>query len=123
MKIISSFLNCIFSITLFCIPLLSPSKTVAGDISINITQSILPVRFVYLNDKQQIINIWNNVTKKDKNYIIKFFINNREVKTDDNLMNIYIRFTSSIDKNYANSSPIIDVIKSNNSYEEIYTYI
>jgi hypothetical protein len=37
------------------------------------SQSILPVRFVYLQKDGNINRIWSNVTEKDEVYVVKFF--------------------------------------------------
>jgi len=64
---------CVFSLAvgaaLFCV---FPQKALAAT-NTTMSQSILPVRFVYLEKNGTIDHIWSNVTEKDSAYVVKFF--------------------------------------------------
>lgn len=103
-------------------------------------QSILPVRFVYLNSDGEIARIWNNVTQKDDFYAIKFYASGskKEISpTGKNLSN----YQELLDRrncfqegdifNYNQREPggnhkeefKVDFIKRYKSIEEIHTYV
>lgn len=40
---------------------------------VEMSQSILPVKFVYLKKSGEVAKIWSNVSEKDDLYVVKFF--------------------------------------------------
>jgi hypothetical protein len=100
-------------------------------------QSILPVRFVYLDHNGQITKIWSNVSEKDSVYIIKYFDekSQKEVALESN--NVFNSYQNIIDQTQLISGSVsaadmkgdtvqdnlaIDFVKINNTVEEIHTY-
>lgn len=63
---------------------------------INMSQRILPVRFIYLNRNGGIEKVWSNVTDADSLYAIKFFDakTQAEVSSNPKLVNDYQRVVS-----------------------------
>lgn len=132
---LSSVLNCIFSFTVLCFTIFSPPAVYAGNTFIDLEQSILPVRFIYLDSEQNIIKIWNNVGPFDRAYVIKFYTNTSEIEIDQDLIERYTNLLSQIDPfkygyistNENNTSLLrqheINLLIINDGYEEIHTYI
>lgn len=61
--------------------------------------SILPVRFVYVNDENEIVKIWNNTKEEDTKYILKYidFETNKEIEENEILANKYLAVIKNID--------------------------
>ncbi|NMA30026.1 MAG: hypothetical protein GX943_03155 [Candidatus Pacebacteria bacterium] len=104
-------------------------------------QSILPVRFVYLDNNQQIQRIWNNAKIDDQQYILKFFnsLNQEIAIVDETLIKQYfliLKLTKPFEQGfiYDREHPLeknnvsdkqfkVELRKSTFGIEEIYTYI
>lgn len=100
--------------------------------SVNFSQSILPVKFVYLDGKGGIKNIWSNVTEKDSLYIVKFLDekNKTEVRTSENLMGNYQKIARTEKSFYSGNAGqcsfdclAIDFVKSGEVLEEVHTVV
>jgi len=63
----------IIFVVLLCICGLSFPQWNAEAANVTFGQSILPVRFVYLDQEGEVSSIWSNVSAKDKVYVVKFF--------------------------------------------------
>lgn len=104
-------------------------------------QSILPVRFVYLDKNQQIIKIWNNTKANDRQYVLKFFnFENKEILiTSQELIDQYFSILEKINpfdkglifhqdaitknSSLSNKGLKIELRESDLGLEEVYTYI
>ena len=102
--------------------------------------TILPVRFVYVNDLNEIIKIWNNVKGNDRLYVLKFFKEDEKTEISENplLKRKYLEAMKGLDafkkgviysqegikskENYAQRIKV-DFSNSSTGTEEIYTYI
>lgn len=104
--------------------------------NVSFGQSILPVRFVYLDKQGGIKNIWSNVSVNDKAYVVKFFDDKtkKEVSRNEKLLGEYqksiVRKEEQIfpDKElFAKTDKkiqlSIDFIKKDNSLEEVQTIV
>ena len=105
---------------------------------VNFSQSILPVRFVYLDNQNEIQKIWSNVSSDDSLYVVKFLNqkSQKEIKMNSNIFGDYqnmIRrsklmsgelLASSLNSyNKGNSRSLsVDFIQDKNSIEEVHTY-
>ena len=74
---VNFFLKTIWMIVLICnFQIASADRAVAS--SLNVNQSILPVKFVYLSGHGYINDIWSNVGERDDLYVVKFFNEDKE---------------------------------------------
>ena len=80
----------------------NPSETVSkgtqssGSTDVNFVLTILPVRFVYV-ENNEIIKIWNNVKKDDTQYVVKFLDkNDKEITPSQTLYTQYFRIIEEI---------------------------
>jgi hypothetical protein len=113
-------------------------KNVSAD-NINFSQSILPVRFVYLNKSGSIEKIWSNISGKDSLYVVKCIDSKsqNEISMNENVLVSYqdmVKRSGAVSgtifpnmaENYFSQkneySIAIDFIKSNNYIEEVHTY-
>lgn len=102
----------------------------------NFTQSILPVRFVYLGRDGAVEKVWSNVSDRDRAYVVKFFDsgNGKEIKMNFSGVKKYCqeiktdyleaegeRVAGSF-KRSVGGSLMVDLIQRENSLEEIRTY-
>lgn len=104
------------------------------------SQSILPVRFVYLDGRGEIERIWSNVSAKDDLYVIKFFaFSRREIKpTSENvggyrkiIQSANVGFTEAnifergkfFEDNRGVVAPEVEFVQKDASIEEIHTYV
>jgi hypothetical protein len=104
------------------------SPNIAGASNVNFSQSILPAKIVYLDDKSEIKNIWSNVSAKDEIYIIKFFDlqKNIELGMDGYLWDSYQQFEiEKANYNFGEKeiSATVDFVRKNNSLEEVQTFV
>jgi len=130
-----SFIGCVMVVVLianFFLPSLANAQVV------NFSQSILPVRFVYLDNQNEIQKIWSNVSSDDSLYVVKFLNqkSQKEIKMNSNIFGDYqnmIRrsklmsgelLASSLNSyNKGNSRSLsVDFIQDKNSIEEVHTY-
>jgi|GEM_PF-1945335 len=117
--------------------LAAAGSTVAENL--NFSQSILPVRFVYLDNQNTIQRIWSNISPTDNLYMVKFI--NVKTQTEmgfsENVFNSYqdiMRKSNSVSGLIVPSAVIaspaqnnfynlaIDFIKTENSFEEVHTF-
>jgi hypothetical protein len=99
MKYLSSVLNCIFTFIFFCSFLPQNLYTVFAwndNTHTKLTQTILPVRLIYLNDYSDVVKIWNNVKSNDDKFILKFIYlkNDEEITINDELILKYSKLLS-----------------------------
>jgi len=143
MKILSSVLNCIFLFAVFFSFLLNfQISALAWDNSATNTQfeqSILPVRFIYLNNNDDVVKIFNNVTETNTAYILKFYREdtNSEVPISDSLLNNFKQLINKVDisqqgfidigQNNQNArqviGPAVEFFNSPQGLQEIHTFI
>lgn len=143
MKILSSVLNCIFLFAVFFSFLLNLRIPVqAWDNSSTNTQfqqSILPVRFIYLDENGNIIKIFNNVSELNTVYILKFYNDKTGVElpiTKDLLDKFQILidkvdmlqqgffYTASLTQKQAQTiTPHIELLNSPQGLQEIHTIL
>ena len=122
----------------------NPSETVSkgtqssGSTDVNFVLTILPVRFVYV-ENNEIIKIWNNVEKDDTQYVVKFLDQNeKEITPSENLYSQYFNIIEELDvfkhgtiydenmrisKKADNDNIYIQVNENSLEKEEIYTMI
>lgn len=82
--------NCAFFLAVGAALFLNSSEQVLAA-NTTMSQSILPVRFVYLEKDGSIDHIWSNVTEKDSQYVVKFFdIKQKEISTEKNMILTYV---------------------------------
>jgi hypothetical protein len=67
--------------------------------NVSFSQSILPVRFVYIDVNGEVVKIWNNVRKGDDVYVLKFFSfeENEELDFNSELFRIYSNVLKNLD--------------------------
>ena len=143
MKILSSVLNCIFLFAVFFSFLLNLQiSALAWDNSSTNTQfeqSIFPVRFIYLNNNDDIVKVFNNVTETNTAYILKFYREdtNSEVPISDPLLNNFKQLINKVDisqqgfidigQNNQNArqviGPAVEFFNSPQGLQEIHTFI
>lgn len=116
---------------------LPPQKALAANV--NFSQSILPVRFVYINNQGNIEKIWSNISEKDDLYVVKCIDakSQKEVSMNDKLLMSYQDMVKKsgtvsgtifpdVTRNYFsqkdNYSVAVDFLKFNNYVEEVRTY-
>lgn len=105
--------------------------------NLNFSQSILPVRFVYLGKNNEIEKIWSNVSEKDSIYVIKFFndkrgevsINERAlisyqetVKREQTSMSALPNGQAGSRQGSALANVAVDFLKTGGILEEVRTY-
>lgn len=74
---VSFFLKTIWMVVLiFNFQISTADRAMANNL--NLAQSILPVKFIYLSGHGYIDDIWSNVGVKDDLYVIKFFNEKKE---------------------------------------------
>jgi hypothetical protein len=103
-------------------------SNIAGASDVNFSQSILPVKIVYLDSESEIKNIWSNVSVKDEIYVIKFFDlqKNIELGMDGYLWNSYQQFEiEKANYNFGEKeiSVTVDFVRKNNNLEEVQTFV
>jgi hypothetical protein len=121
-----------------CLGGFSLPENVSAD-NINFSQSILPVRFIYLNNSGSIEKIWSNISDGDNLYVVKC-IDSKSQKEINMNENIFGNYQSMIEKSGTVSGTIfpnvtksyfaqnnnyniaIDFVKNNNYIEEVHTY-
>jgi len=115
----SFFVLVIFIFNFFVFPSVSEAKS-----SLNFSQSIIPVKFVYLDNKGNIENIWSNVKKNDHLYVVKFFSENdkNEVPVNDNVMSKFRNKLTMVENNNIQTLRV-DFFKNGNVLEEVHTYV
>ena len=98
------------------------------------SQSILPVKMVYVDQEGSVRNIWSNVSSGDSLYALKFldYKSNQEREMNDGLMKNYqesVLSSCSLEKSYENSifykqriSFNVDFINKGTVLEEVHTY-
>ena len=99
-------------------------------------QSILPVRFVYLDQEGEVSSIWSNVSARDKVYVVKFF--NEKTKSEVRMSEgLLARYRTAIvqDENQAgklksfvrNSNTFtqasVDFVEKGDYFEEVHTIV
>ena len=128
------------------LPSSKPQKEIISEITpksstdVEFKLTILPVRFVYVNDLNEIIKIWNNVKENDSLYVLKFFKEDEKTEISENplLKRKYLEAMKGLDAfkkgviysqegitprgNYAQRMKV-DFSNSSTGIEEIYTYI
>lgn len=88
---------------------------------VQMSQSILPVKFVYLDKHDKINNVWTNVAENDNQYVLKFLHpdGKEEAASNSELVKLFV-------KKYQNPSNnnIEDVrfLQSKDGLEEVRTY-
>ena len=102
---------------------------------LNFSQSILPVRFVYVQGGQ-IDRIWSNVSENDSAYVIKFFDTrtDREISVSADTINSYQEivnksrlvsgsvYATDVKDSTCQANLAVDFVRSNNTLEEVHTY-
>lgn len=74
-----------------------PSNQPSGSTDVNFVLTILPVRFVYV-ENNEIIKIWNNVKKDDTQYVVKFVDQNeKEITPTEKLYSQYFSIIEDLD--------------------------
>lgn len=93
--------------------------------SVNFSQSILPVKFVYLNDKKQIRKVWSNTRETDSVYVVKFFSDKdkKELAVEKKLLAKFKKASIKQEVNNNLQSLRVDFIESEGSLEEIHTFV
>ena len=104
--------------------------------NVSLGQSILPVRFVYLDQEGEISNIWSNISAKDKVYVVKFFNEKTrsEVGMNDDLLVRYrmaivrdenqaVKLKSFARNNNAFIQASVDFIEKEDCFEEVHTIV
>lgn len=83
--------NCVFFAVL-CAAVLGLSAERALAAGTTMSQSILPVTFVYVGKNQAITETWSNVSKNDDLYVLKFFDASKknELPLTDDLVASYV---------------------------------
>lgn len=128
------------------LPSSKPQKEIISEITpksstdVEFKLTILPVRFVYVNDLNEIIKIWNNVKENDSLYVLKFFKEDEKTEISENplLKRKYLEVMKGLDAfkkgviysqegitprgNYAQRMKV-DFSNSSTGTEEVYTYI
>jgi hypothetical protein len=127
-----------FSNTL--IPLEKGFNQYEKEASINLNLTIWPVRFIYLDEEENIVKIWNNVQTGHDVYILKVFDlkDNVELEIIGSVLIQYFEILKNVDifaqgyifdthanglENNENFSSDINVEYRMNYLEEIYTYL
>lgn len=91
--------------------------------NLNFSQSILPVRFVYLGKNNEIEKIWSNVSEKDGAYAVKFFNDKlKEVVINEVFLNSYQETVKQEQTSSASASATVDFLKTSGILEEVRTY-
>lgn len=92
--------------------------------NINFDQSIIPVKFVYLDKYGDIENIWSNVRNTDTVYVVKFFSKkyNKEVSMNDSYISEFKSNLSRVE-NINKKTLSVDFVKNGNVLEEVHTYV
>lgn len=89
----------------------------------NFSQSILPVRFVYLGENNEIEKIWSNISERDDVYAIKFFdYNLREMDFNEDFLYSFQKTLEQEKTVSASMSIATNFIKSDSVLEEVRTY-
>lgn len=90
------FLKTIWMIVLiFNFQIATVNKAVASNL--NLAQSILPVKFVYLSEYGCINDIWSNVNNQDDVYVVKFFDKEKtELPLTKSLFSQYVQKTQNV---------------------------
>lgn len=109
-------------------------NSASAETGISMSQSILPVRFVYLDKKSDIENIWSNISATDSLYVVKFFDNKtkQEIVPGKEIFDKYEKsvsqdkkFTLNKQSDGANKKEIeylsVDFVRKNNVIEEVQT--
>lgn len=125
-KLVRKFFGFLILFSLFfnflCVP-----KTEAANI--NFSMSILPVRFVYLDNKGEIEKIWSNVAENDSLYAIKFFNYNKKIELPENqeFMDKYFSYIENQKKceffSGGKINRIVEYKKNGDTFEEIQTIV
>ncbi|HBI34133.1 MAG TPA: hypothetical protein DEA43_03030 [Candidatus Moranbacteria bacterium] len=114
---------CLFSLVVgAALFLILPEKTLAAT-NTTMSQSILPVRFVYLEKDGAIDSIWSNVTEKDSLYVVKFFDKEKkEVLTQQSMLLKYVEKskTATVSRQ---STQETKFVKTDSGIEEIKTIV
>lgn len=113
---------------------ISASQVQAANVSFG--QSILPVRFVYLDKRGEIKDIWSNISSKDGAYVVKFFDNKtkKEIGLNEKLLGDYQKNIAQNERqNFIDKALLaksgkkvqlsIDFIKKDNLLEEVRTVV
>ncbi|HAS00256.1 MAG: hypothetical protein US57_C0004G0006 [Candidatus Moranbacteria bacterium GW2011_GWC2_37_73] len=104
---------------LFCVS----SKQALAATSTTMSQSILPVRFVYLEKNGAIDSIWSNVTEKDSAYVVKFFDKEKnEVSMQQRMILKYVEKSKETTVS-RQSTQEIKFVETKNGIEEIKTVV
>ena len=100
----------------------SNSSNAFSNVSLN--QSILPVKFVYLDVSGKIDDIWSNVAETDSLYVVKFMDAKRKTKieTNERLLGAYQEKIKQ-ENNFSSGSLTIDFVNNGKILEEVRTYV
>lgn len=92
--------------------------------SVNFGQSILPVKFVYIDSKGKISRIWDNVGYADSAYVLKFFSENKnkEIEINENILTEFGDRSIRYEENNLKSLSVDFFIK-DNKLEEVRTFV
>ncbi|MDD5463529.1 MAG: hypothetical protein PHP62_00045 [Candidatus Moranbacteria bacterium] len=114
---------CLFFLVVGAASLCVSPKQVLAATSATMSQSILPVRFVYLEKNGAIDSIWSNVTEKDSVYVVKFFDKEKnEVSTEQAMLLKYVEKSKKATVS-RQSTQETKFVKTNSGIEEIKTIV
>jgi hypothetical protein len=89
---------------------------------VQMSQSILPVKFVYLDKHNKISDIWTNVAENDNQYVLKFVRpdGKEDVVANSELVALFVKKN----QNSVSCSDVADVrfLQNNEGLEEVRTY-
>lgn len=93
---------------------------------LNFSQSILPVKLVYLAENEKVENIWSNVSENDNAYVVKFFDpQQKEIKASLDILFDYQKKIDQTDNTSGGNGPrlCIQFLKNQDKPEEVQTYV
>ncbi len=100
------------------------SMKVEAKSNIGLSQSILPVKFVYLDEKKHISRVWSNVQEIDSVYVVKFFSEkNKEELISNELLLSKFKDKEIRQENRNLQTLKIDFIENGNKLEEVHTFV
>lgn len=128
MRVKKNFSKLIFFLGVLALALCVPARAFSA--SVNLSQSILPVNFVYLDRKGGIEKIWSNVFDGDNMYVLKFFSkqNNIELPKSQKLLALFQEAAAQKEMslneagNYNQDCLSVNFRQSGETMEEVRTY-
>lgn len=88
---------------------------------VQMNQSILPVKFVYLDKHDKISNVWTNVAENDDQYVLKFLRSDGKEDVGGN-SDLVALFVKKYQNPANNNNEDVRFLQSSNGMEEVRTY-